>query len=59
MPIWLRNTTYKFISDSIDTEQKIQNKTFNNSGNNLNFDISNPEVAKAKLPNQYIKASKK
>jgi hypothetical protein len=59
MPIWLRNTTYKFISDSIDEENKARNKNYNNNSGTTQLDWANPEAAKVQIPDHYSKASKR
>jgi hypothetical protein len=59
MPIWLRNTTFKFISDSIDEENKAKNKNYNNNSGTTQLDWANPEASKNYIPDYYPKASKK
>ena len=57
-PIWLRNITYKFISDSINSENEAsannskQNlKISNKSSSNTNINLANPN--KSSIPSQY------
>ena len=60
MPIWLRNTTYKFISDSISEENKAKNKAYNGyTSGTTQLDWANPEAAKIQIPDHYSKASKR
>ena len=49
MPIWLRNTTFKFIQDSIDQENKAQQEAYSkSSGKNgkTTLDWANPDKSK-------------
>lgn len=51
MPIWLRNTTFKFIQDSIDQENKAQQEAYSkSSGKNgkTTLDWANPDKSKLK-----------
>lgn len=51
MPIWLRNTTFKFIQDSIDQENKAQQEAHNKAlGKNgkTSLDWANPDKSKLK-----------
>ena len=57
MPVWLRNTTFKFIEGSIKEENDANNKS--NTGTTTNLDWSNPDKAKVNLPSYVTKASKK
>lgn len=47
MPIWLRNATYRFISDSIQNENEAQNKSIK-KGNSTKttLDWVNPDRSK-------------
>jgi len=47
MPIWLRNATYRFISDSIQNENEAQNKSVK-KGNSTKttLDWVNPDKSK-------------
>lgn len=49
MPIWLRNTTFKFIQDSIDQENKNKQEAYNKAaGKNgkTTLDWANPDKSK-------------
>ena len=60
MPLWLRTATYNFILESVRAENEAQNKSLNKPNDNITkIDPANLQAAKAKVPNQYIKASKK
>jgi len=48
MPIWLRNTTYNFISNSINQENEAQKQSMGKSTNKVSLDWANPN--KSKLP---------
>jgi hypothetical protein len=58
MPVWLRNTTYNFIANSIDKENKA-NEEANQDPSSNRIDFSNPDQAKVTLPSHYVGASKK
>jgi hypothetical protein len=58
MPVWLRNTTYNFIANSIEKENKAQEES-NQSSTSSKIDFSNPNQAKVTLPSHYVGASKK
>ena len=58
MPVWLRNTTYNFIANSIEKENKAQEES-NQSSTSSKIDFSNPNQAKVTLPSHYLGASKK
>ena len=60
MPVWLRNTTYNFILESVKAENDANSKVANqSSGNKVRLDPSDPNTARNHLPSQYVKASKK
>ena len=53
MPIWLRNTTFKFIQDSINQQNEAEKKAYESSNGgqstvNTNFDWANPDKSKLK-----------
>jgi hypothetical protein len=48
MPIWLRNTTYNFIINSINQENEAQKQSMGKSTNKVSLDWANPD--KSKLP---------
>lgn len=60
MPVWLRNATYKFIEESIDQENKANEKAIKSSDSSqVNLDWSNPDKTKVNLPSHISRASKK
>jgi len=49
MPVWLRNITHRFISESINQENEAQQKAYNSASNSkgkstatTNIDLNNP-----------------